>query len=195
MGKNDIDKSVMYKHSTTETYADRVTGETVEKTVYHEDKKRPPSGYVWFNLIKKFDRRNNSAWIEMQSKLSWKDYLVADRLAIYASNNTSRLPINRGTSNKEIVTIIMGGNEQLKIRDRDVKGILARLEKECVIYYIEGYTLPNGKFMKGSYAFNPYISFNGYMIEEAVANTFYSLGELWYRQDKLHEYLLSKEEQ
>lgn len=158
MKNHDYSVEVKLKHDETPAVINQRTGEI--KTL---GKKRNP-GMAYFNEGAVFQKVYTKAWLVLEKLVSKEEYLVAMKLGFRAKAHTNSLsPIGPELTKQALA-------EELGVDRKKVQAICDKLFDVGVIAYFE--FSDEHQVRRCNWIFNPYLSFNGKVISQDIADLF-----------------------
>jgi hypothetical protein len=157
----DYSETVLLKHNELAATVNQETGEVkVKKT----RTRRLPEGKEVFEPTSIFNKDYNNSWKFLCRELSDLELATVVRLTLLAKSNTNSLePINDNTALKEL-------SEKLSVSINKIKSVLQRLWELGI--YGKFDVAEVGKPYTRYWILNPYLSFNGKLINSDIAKLF-----------------------
>ena len=166
MRNYDYETTVKLKHSEQAAIINKQTGEIKPLDILE---RKPVSGKLeYHNQEQTFKKVYSKAWALLETQTTDKELLVAHKLAMMAKAYTNSLEPLR----PELTNTLL--SEELGIDRKKVRGILNKLVKLGVIgkFEVGEKISETASEIKKYYIFNPYLAFNGKLIDKDISALF-----------------------
>jgi len=159
----DYEYNSKLKHHQAPAYLDTETGEFVEITT---NRTLVDKDYELFKSKEKFHRTFTKSWILLEQMCSTEEIGIAHKLAIRSSYKDGVIEVINGEISYRALSTELG------VDRRKLKPVIEKFINIGVFAYVK---IANGdNTTSEKYLFNPYLSFNGNLIDKNLKSLFKS---------------------